>query len=523
MPGAVDIQVLDRILISIAEEMGIVLKRSAFSSNIKERRDFSCAIFDKNAQLLAQAAHIPVHLGAMPDTVSEIMQRFDLEPGDIVITNDPFKGGTHLPDITLVSGVFDRHGDRLLFYLAARAHHADVGARHPGSMALCTSLDDEGVLIEPCLLSRNGKMLDDRLGDICLRMRNPTERAGDIRAQVACLLRGEKRLHELLDRYGHDRLFGLVPHLIDYGRRYMENTISEIPDGSYEFEDFLDDDGLGSRPVPICVKIDISGKRAVVDFAGTAAQVGTSLNATKSVTASAVFYCFFCLLEEGCPVNAGSFAPIDIKIPEGNLLNPLPPAPVAAGNVETSQRVVDVVFGAFSNVMVSIIPAASCGSMNNLSIGGKWPDGREFTYYETIGGGMGARPEKHGISGIQVHMTNTLNTPVEALEQTYPIVVEHYGLRHGSGGAGKYRGGDGIVRRYRFMHPCTFSLLTERRVLAPYGLYGGSNGKRGRNILFRHGSSAGEDIPGKCTMEAQPGDILEIRTPGGGGWGRFDS
>ncbi len=522
MANSVDIEVLNKTLVSVAEEMGIVLQRSAFSSNIKERRDFSCAIFDSSGQLLAQAAHIPVHLGAMPDTVAEIRKRFVLSPGDIIITNDPFAGGTHLPDITLISGVFSKTHGRLLFYLVARAHHADVGAKVPGSMALAMRLEDEGIVITPTYFSKNGEILEEYLHALVSKMRNQGERAGDLRAQVACLLRGEERLHEVLARYGENSLFELLPHLISYGNRFMENTIEKIPDGSYRFEDFLDDDGINSDPVPIRVRIDVAGKKAIVDFDGTASQVATSLNATKSVTRSAVFYCFFCLVGEGYPVNSGSLAPVEIRIPEGCLLNPRPPAPVAAGNVETSQRVVDTVLGALSVALPDVIPAASCGSMNNLSIGGT-AEGKEFTYYETIGGGMGARPGRDGLSGVQVHMTNTLNTPIEALEQAYPLMVEQYSLRRGSGGQGRFRGGDGIVRRYRFRSQCKFSLLTERRRLAPWGLNMGGSGQKGENILFRKGRNEGEMLPGKCVMDAFSGDVLEIRTPGGGGWGGFES
>ncbi len=522
MSRGVDVQVLNKILVSIAEEMGIVLQRSAFSSNIKERRDFSCAIFDSAGRLLAQAAHIPVHLGAMPDTVAAIRQKFELSPGDVIITNDPFKGGTHLPDITLISGVFSPKDQRLLFYLVARAHHADVGARVPGSMALCQRLEDEGVLIEPSFFARKGQILEGYLQDIISRMRNPRERAGDLRAQLACLLRGESRLQEVISRYGEDRFSMLAGRLIDYGRRFMENTIREIPDGAYEFQDFLDDDGACSGPLPIHVKIVVEGSRVLVDFEGTSPQVGTSLNATRSVTRSAVYYCFFCLVGEGYPVNSGSLMPIEIKIPGGSLLSPAPPAPVAAGNVETSQRVVDTVLGALSRALPHVIPAASCGTMNNLSIGGKGREGQVFTYYETIGGGMGARPGLDGLSGVQVHMTNTLNTPIEALEQTYPLRIEHYGLRPDSGGKGKFRGGDGIVRRYLFLSPCKFSLLTERRKTAPYGLNGGRDGRKGENIFRNEKTGSREWLPGKCVREAQPGDILEIRTPGGGGWGRFE-
>ncbi len=519
MVTPIDIQVVNRLLSSIAEEMGIVLQRSAFSSNIKERRDFSCAIFDSQARLLAQAAHIPVHLGAMPDVVKVVREEFDLEPGDIIITNDPFRGGTHLPDITLISGVFDSDDKTLLFYLAARAHHADVGAKVPGSMGLSRSLEEEGVLISPSYLAVRGEVLEEYLGELISLMRNPSERAGDIRAQVACLYRGEQRLRETISSFGKKRFFSVLPHLIDYGKNFMSAAISEIPDGEYHFRDFMDNDGIGNDPVPIEVTVSVRGGEAVVDFSGTASQVETCINATMSVTRSAVYYCFFCLVGEGYPVNAGSLKPVTILAPEGSLLNPTPPAPVAAGNVETSQRIVDTVLGALAKAIPEKIPAAGCGTMNNVAIGSLSTGADQFTYYETIGGGMGASARCDGLSGVQVHMTNTLNTPVEALEQTYPMTVETYRLRDGSGGNGRRKGGDGLVRRYRFLSPCTVSLLTERRVFAPYGLFGGEDGKKGVNLIWKNGKGTPEKLPGKCVITVEKGDSLEIRTPGGGGYG----
>ncbi len=516
----IDIQVYNKILSSIAEEMGLILARSAFSSNIKERRDFSCAIFDKDARLLAQAAHIPVHLGAMPDTVRVVRDEFNLSEGDVIITNDPFKGGTHLPDITLVSGVFHPKTEELTFYLAVRAHHADVGANNPGSMALTTSIDEEGVLIPPSYFSVDGEIIEDYLGELITQMRNPRERAGDLRAQVASLLRGEKRLHSLMAGMPKERLFELTENLLQYGNRFMSATISEIPNGTYEFLDYLDDDGIGKESLPIKCRVTIKDNRAEIDFTGTSRQVKSCLNATLSVTRSAVYYCFFCLVGEGYPVNAGSLEPIRVKAPKGTLLNPHPPAPVAAGNVETSQRIVDCVFGALSRAIPQRIPAASCGSMNNVAMGGEDLLGKEFTYYETIGGGMGARPGKDGLSGVQVHMTNTLNTPIEALEQTYPMLIERYAIRDGSGGDGKYRGGDGLIRRYRFLLPARVSLLTERRKFQPYGLLGGSPGKPGENRLYKRGKDGYEPLPGKCVIDVFQGDSIEIRTPGGGGYGK---
>ncbi len=351
-------------------------------------------------------------------------------------------------------------------------------------------------------------------------MRNPVERAGDLRAQVASLLRGEKRLHSLLTDLTGKRLFELTENLFRYGKRFMSSTISEIPDGAYEFTDYLDDDGIGNGPVPIKCRVTIRKQEAEIDFTGTSMQVRSCLNATLSVTRSSVYYCFFCLVGEGYPVNAGSLEPIRINAPRGTLLNPEPPAPVAAGNVETSQRIVDCVFGALSRAIPGSIPAASCGSMNNVAIGAEDLLGNEFTYYETIGGGMGARPGKDGLSGVQIHMTNTLNTPVEALEQAYPMVIEKYAIRYGSGGIGRYRGGDGLIRRYRFLLPARVSLLTERRRFQPYGLFGGEPGRSGENRLYKKGRDGHELLPGKCVIDVFEGDSIEIRTPGGGGYGK---
>ncbi len=518
----IEIQVLNKTLAAVAEEMGIVLQRSALSANIKERRDFSCAIFDGQGRLLAQAAHIPVHLGAMPDTVAMVRRNFSLGPGEVVITNDPFAGGTHLPDITLVAPVF--HGRREPgssgepdFYLAVRAHHADVGGRYPGSMSLTRDLDEEGVLIRPQVICRNWSFMDGPLQEITGRMRAPGERRGDLEAQLAALIRGNRRLGQIMDRHGRDGFIERLPGFLDYGRRFMEAAIAEIPDGTYRFEDFLDDDGDSMRSIPINAVLEIRGKRARVDLSGSADQLDTCLNATKSVTRSAVYYCFFCLVGEGYPVNAGSIEPIEVVTRPGSICDPVAPAPVAAGNVETSQRIVDVVFGALSKALPDVIPAASCGSMNNISLGGIMADGTEFTYYETIGGGMGARPGSDGLSAVQVHMTNTLNTPIEALEQAYPFRIDRYSIRRGSGGTGRTRGGDGMVRRYLFVEPASVSILSERRLIAPYGLHGGGPGKRGRNYLISGDTI--QSLGGKCRVEVGPGDILEIRTPGGGGMG----
>ncbi len=515
MREEIEVTIFEALFSAVAEEMGIVLQKSAFSPNIKERRDFSCAIFDGQGRLLAQAAHIPVHLGAMPHTLAAVRERMCFVPEDVVITNDPYAGGTHLPDITLIKPVF--FGDELAFFLTVRAHHADVGGKTPGSMPLATHVEEEGVLIAPRKLYQAGVLDHEFWKAFLAQVRNPAEREGDLRAQVAALRRGEKRLRELVQRYGLKYLQDRFFLLLGYATRLMEQLIQEIPDGVYTFEDYLDDDGQGKEPIPIRLKLTVKGRRVSLDFRDSAPQVGTGLNAVRAVTCAAVYYVFFSLARGEIPQNQGAFAPIEIHTRPATVVDAVYPAPVAAGNVETSQRIVDVVLGALAQALPEEIPAASCGSMNNLAFGGEY-QGRVFTYYETIGGGMGARPGLPGLSGVHTHMTNTLNTPVEALEREFPVRVEAYHLRARSGGSGKFRGGDGVVRRLRFLTPATVTLLTERRRFAPYGLMGGRAGRRGQNILYCQGQK--KLLPGKVTLEVLPGDVLEIRTPGGGGWGK---
>ncbi len=519
MTSPVDIEVTNKILSSVAEEMGIVLQKSAFSPNIKERRDFSCAVFDSKGRLLAQAVHIPVHLGAMPMTVRELLKRFVLNPGDIIITNDPFSGGTHLPDITLMSGVFPQGKSAPMFYLLARAHHADIGGVTPGSMPLARSIEEEGVLIPPSYLAKKGRINREFVDGFMSMVRNREEREGDLKAQMASLERGSQRLAEVLQREGEARINARLDPLLDYGERVMRAVISRLPDGVYEFADAMDDDGIGNSPVEIRVRLEKRDDGVIVDFTGSSPQVTTGINTVRSVTCSAVYYCFFCLAGEGYPINAGLLRPIQVVTRPGTLLDALPPSPVAAGNVETSQRIVDCLLGALAKAIPDVIPAAGCGSMNNLAAGGTRPEGGQFTYYETIGGGMGGGPGCPGLSAVQVHMTNTLNTPIEALEQEYPLIVERYAIRRGSGGKGKFSGGDGISRAYRFLSRAKITLLSDRRRIAPYGLNGGKPGKPGRNILYRADRGVPEDLPGKIHIDIQPGDVLEIRTPGGGGWG----
>ena len=516
--NVIEIEVFNKLFAAIAEEMGIILTRSSFSSNIKERRDFSCAVFDGRGDLIAQAAHIPVHLGAMPMTLRHVLASHTFAPGDVVIVNDPFHGGSHLPDITVVAAVHGR-GGAPLFYAVNRAHHADVGGRNPGSMGFVTEAAEEGVLIPPTLLIRQGQVNNDFLTGFLAAVRNPEERLGDLWAQQAALNRGGTRLLELHDKYGGRHAATVINQLQDYAERLMRATISALPDGVYEFCDYLDNDGISKGKVGIRVRITIDQDEAVVDFSESADQVGSPLNTVEPVVVSATIYVFQCLMGEGYPINQGSYRPIRVITRPGSLLHALPPAPVAAGNVETSQRIVDTLLGALAQAAPAKTPAASCGSMNNIAIGGTDPEtGRQYTYYETIGGGMGARPTSPGLAAVHTHMTNTMNTPVEALEHSYPFRIDRYAIRNGSGGEGKQRGGDGIIRSYRFLAPGTVSLLTERREIGPYGLNGGSAGRKGENILVRDGKA--KKLTGKINLAVKEGDLLVIRTPGGGGWGR---
>ncbi len=444
----IDLQILNKLLSSIAEEMGIVLQRSSFSANIKERRDFSCALFDGKARLLAQAAHIPVHLGAMPMTVATVLEYMTPCKGDIIWTNDPFSGGTHLPDITMILPVFfdEICRDDPLFYLVCRAHHADVGGKEPGSMSLANSIEEEGILIRPECICRAGSLDNYRLDRFLSEVRRPDERMNDIKAQIACLMRGADRLYHLVESWSWTKLQGMLEPLLDYGHRVMKKTIASIPSGTYEFCDALDDDGIHDTPIQIRLRLTVDKESVILDFSDSDDQAKTGINTVKSVTCSCCYYVFQCLQGEEYPVNHGAIMPINIITRRGSIVDAKSPAPVAAGNVETSQRIVDVILGALAQAIPDVIPAASCGSMNNISFGGELENGKYFSYYETIGGGMGARPYADGLSAVQTHMTNTLNTPIEALEHEYPVLIERYAIRRGSGGNGQFRGGDGIIR-----------------------------------------------------------------------------
>ena len=504
---------------SVAEEMGVALRRTAFSPNIKERRDYSCAVFDKSGRVIAQGDHMPVHLGSMPMAVAAALKEIEFAPGDVVALNDPFAGGTHLPDVTLVMPVVK--GKRILFYVANRAHHADIGGATPGSMGVATDIYGEGIRIPPIRLVRNGVLDQDTMRLLLANVRGNVERRGDFDAQIGSLKTGETRLLEIIERRGEKEAFVYAGQLIEYSARLMRHTIASIPDGSYEAEDALDDDGIEERPVRIAVRIVIRGEHALIDFTGSAAQVVGAINAVEAITVSAVSYVFRCLLGGDVPASAGLMEPIEVIAPAGTVVNANPPASVAGGNVETSQRIVDVLFKALAQALPDRIPAASQGTMNNLTIGGiDTRTGLEFSYYETVAGGMGARPAQDGMSGVHTHMTNSLNTPAEALEYAYPLRVCEYRLRRGSGGEGKQRGGDGVVREIQTLVPARMSLLADRRKRAPYGLHGGSDGKSGSGFIIRGNQC--QKISAKGSHELQTGDRVRVETPGGGGWGNTD-
>ncbi len=518
-PNPIELELFRHLLSSIAEEMGAVLRKTSFSANIKERRDYSCAVYDESGETVAMGDHMPVHLGAMPLSVRHAMQAFDLKPGDVAILNDPFRGGTHLPDITAVAGVFTRKSSRPDFYVAARAHHADVGGVSPGSMPLAREIYQEGIRIPPVLLLRAG-VYDRPLLDLILaNVRTPREREGDLMAQCMSIRRGEERLRELSAKYGLPTVRRNMIALKNYSERMMRAAIARLPGGRYEFEDFLDNDGIGTRPVRIAAAVTIHGDRATVDFSGSDPQADGPVNANYAVALSATAYVFRCLIREDVPYTAGILRPIEVIAPERSVVNAQAPAAMAAGNVETSQRITDVVLGALSKAAPELIPAASSGTMNNLSFGG-WDRARDkpFAYYETIAGGMGASAHADGLSATHSHMTNSWNTPVEAFEHQYPLRIRSYRIRGGSGGEGAHRGGDGIVREFEFLTDCDATILSDRRARGPYGLAGGAPGKPGSNMLLRGGKA--RRIGAKERFDIKAGDVLKIESPGGGGFGR---
>lgn len=526
------LEVFKHLFAAIAEEMGVVLRKASYSPNIKERRDFSCALFDTQARMIAQAAHIPVHLGAMPLSVEAAIHKYGaetLQPGDVIVLNDPYLGGTHLPDITMVSPVYSSPDDaeqrKLIGFVASRAHHADVGGMTPGSMPVAREIYQEGLIIPPLKLIDGGNVNQPVLDLVLANVRTPQERSGDLEAQIAANQRGTQRFTELAVRYGIDTVHHYMDELLSYTERMTRRLLASMPGGEYCFMDHLDDDGITDKPVTIQVKISITNDSACVDFTGSAPQQAGSVNAVYAITLSAVYYVFRCLLGLDVPNNSGCLAPIHVIAPPGSVVNALRPAAVAGGNVETSQRIVDVLLGALAQACPDQIPAASQGTMNNVSIGGivssdEPGKGKPFAYYETIGGGMGARPGSNGPSAVHSHMTNTLNTPVEALEYAYPFRVLRYEIRRGSGGSGMFHGGDGIRRDVQLLADAQVTLLSERRRSPPYGLAGGDPGQCGENLLIK--DDRVEKMPGKCSFEVHKGDILSIRTPGGGGYGRKD-
>jgi N-methylhydantoinase B len=526
----IELEVFKNIFHSIAEEMGAALRRTSFSPNIKERRDYSCAVFDARGQVVAMGDHMPVHLGSMPMSVRAAIDAFPLASGDVAMLNDPFCGGTHLPDITLVAPVFMGKGKKPDFYVASRAHHADVGGAYAGSMGPCREIYQEGVRIPPVKLVRAGKTDADVLALLLANVRTPREREGDLGAQLAACHTGIARLGEVCARYGLPRVRRAMHALLDYSEEMMRAFLARVPRGTFHAEDFLDDDGITGRPIRIAVTLTISRAQprnavphkqvVTVDFTGSDPQVAGSVNAVEAITYSACFYVFRCLLAEDVPATAGLMRPVRVIAPEGTVVNARPPAAVAGGNVETSQRIVDVLLRALAQAIPQRILAGSSGTMNNLTLGGVDPrTGEPFAYYETIAGGLGARPTKDGVSGIHVHMTNSLNTPAEALEHAYPFRVTRYSLRPGSGGKGKFKGGDGIVREIEVLTDSEVAVLADRRSRGPYGLAGGEAGAPGRTELIRRDGSI-EVLPGKASTRLHSGERVRIESPGGGGFGK---
>ena len=531
----VKLEIFKSLYSSVAEEMGVSLRRSAFSPNIKERRDYSCAVFNRDGVLIAQGDHMPVHLGSMPMSVRAALETLQLGPGDIAVLNDPYAGGTHLPDVTMVAAVYgsgqwpvasgqqedrkssttnrrkpareaaNQHwplvtGHRPLFYVANRAHHADIGGATPGSMGRADEIYQEGLRIPPVKLMVGGAINQDVMRLIAANVRLPEEREGDLTAQLGAIRTGEARLLEIVERYGFKEADEYARHLI-----------------RYTAEEFLDDDGFTDQPVRIAVKITIRGEAATVDFTGSAPQVRGPINAVEAITVSAVYYVFRCLIPDDVPASWGIIEPITVIAPTGTVVNARPPAPVAGGNVETSQRIVDAVLLALAATGAAV-PAASQGTMNNLTIGGTdQRTGRQFAYYETAAGGMGARPVADGIDGVHTHMTNSLNTPAEAMEYAFPVRVRRYAIRRESGGAGRYRGGDGIVRELELLTDAQVTLLSDRRKTRPYGLRGGEAGRAGRAVLITKAGT--RELGSKQSVHASAGDRIRIETPGGGGYG----
>jgi len=527
-PDSVALEVWRQLFTALAEEMGAALRRAAFSPNIKERRDYSCALFSPDGIAVAQGDHMPVHLGAMPMSVEAALATLGpLAPGEVACVNDPFQGGTHLPDITLIAPVHATTGDSgapsLLGYVACRAHHSDVGGITPGSMPLAREIFQEGLRIPPVRLVRGGRPDPDLLALLLANVRTPEERLGDLEAQLGALHAGAERLLELAGRRGVAAVLEAMGALVRYADRLVERGLSRLPPGSYAAEDALEGDGFGSGPLPIRVRIDVvSGERVRVDFTGTAPQAVGGVNAVAAITASATRYVVRAIVEELLgellPAGGGEMECVELILPERSLVHAGPPASVAAGNVETSQRITDVLIQALAKALPLYLPALSQGTMNNLSAGGTDPrTGSAFTYYETAGGGMGGGRGGPGLSGVHTHMSNSLNTPVEALEHAYPFRIRSYALRRGSGGRGEHPGGEGLIREIEFLAPAEVTLLSERRSTRPAGAMGGEAGASGSNIMIREGVE--RMLPSKVTFAAEEGDRIRLATPGGGGWG----
>lgn len=507
---------------AVCEEMNANLIRTGYSPNIKERRDCSCALFDADAEMVAQAENMPVHLGSMPFSVRAAVDRFpreSLEPGDAILLNDPFYGGAHLPDLTLVTPVY--HDGELVAFTANRAHHADVGGSHAGSVSAdSTEIYQEGLRIPPVKLFEAGEPNEAVFEMVLSNVRTPDERRGDLRAQEAANETGRRRFSELAERYGADELTVALEEIKDYSERRMRSEIESLPDGTYSFADVLDDDGAGTVDLPIEVALTVDGDEIRVDFAGTADQTAGPVNAVFAVTASATYYAVRCVTDPEIPPNHGCYRPVTIDAPEGSLVNPDPPAAVVGGNLETSQRVTDVVLGAFAEVVPERVVAGSQGTMNNVTFGGRDPRSDEpYAFYETQGGGFGGRAGKDGLDGVHVHMSNTMNTPAEVLETAYPLRVARYELREDSGGAGEFRGGLGLRRDITVRdHTATFSLLADRQTHRPYGLFGGGDGESGSAVRIDPDGDTAR-LPQKSTHALPPGTTVSIRTPGGGGYG----
>jgi N-methylhydantoinase B len=517
----IELAVFQSAMHSIAEEMGAALRRTAISPNIKERRDYSCALFDARRRVIAMGDHMPVHLGAMPMSVAAAADALHFEPGDVAMLNDPYAGGTHLPDITLVLPVFVDGLDRPAFYASARAHHADVGGMYAGSMGPAQEIYQEGIRIPPVKLMRRGEMDPGILAMLLANVRTPAEREGDLAAQIGACRVGERRILEVVAKRGLAKVNQLADELIAYSERLMRAELAKMPAGIFEAVDFLDDDGVTDEPIRIAVSIafDPAERTVEIDFAGSSAQVRGAVNAVYPIAYSACFYVLRCLLAEDAPATAGLMNPVTVRAPKGTVVNALPPAAVAGGNVECSQRITDVLLRALAQAAPARIPAASSGTMSNWTVGGVDPrTGAPFAYYETVAGGMGARPTADGIDGVHCHMTNSLNTPIEALEYAYPFRVTRYAYRQGSGGKGEFRGGNGLVREIELLTDAQVTLLADRRKFAPYGLVGGEDGATGRAELIKADGETVE-LKGKCTLYAGALDRIRVETPGGGGWG----